>query len=68
MIVSFKDIFKMTGILIVSFCAVFVCALFLNFYLDVLGIEDMITTETTEHSIHILSFSDVRSESILSLL
>ncbi len=46
MIVSFKDIFKMTGILIVSFCAVFVCALFLNFYLDVLGIEDMITTET----------------------
>jgi len=45
MIVSYKDIFKMAGVLIVSFCAVFVCALFLNFYIDVVGVETMITTD-----------------------
>lgn len=30
MIVSIKDIFKMLGMLIVSFCAVIVCTMFLN--------------------------------------
>jgi len=45
MIVSYKDTFKMAGILIVSFCAVFVCALFLNFYLDMVDVEAIITTD-----------------------
>ena len=45
MIISYKDIFKMVGILIVSFCAVFVCALFLNYYLDLSGAEALITTD-----------------------
>lgn len=45
MIISLKDIFKMIGILIVSFCAVFVCTLFLNYYMDVTAIEMQITGE-----------------------
>lgn len=43
MIISFKDIFKMIGILIISFCAVFVCTLFLNYYIDITAIEATIT-------------------------
>lgn len=45
MIVSIKDIYKMTSMLIVSFCAVIVCAMFLNYYLDLILVEDQITTE-----------------------
>lgn len=45
MIISFKDIFKMIGILIVSFCAVFVCTLFLNYYIDLTDIEAQITMD-----------------------
>lgn len=45
MIISFKDIFKMVGILIVSFCAVFVCTLFLNYYIDLTDIEALITAD-----------------------
>ncbi|MGN0142570.1 MAG: FtsX-like permease family protein [Roseburia sp.] len=44
MIVSVKDIFKMIGMLIVSFCAVIVCAMFLNYYLDLVTIESSVTT------------------------
>lgn len=43
MIIGYKDIFKMAGIWVVSFCAVFVCALFLNYYLDLTAAEDMVT-------------------------
>ncbi len=42
MVIGYKDIFKMAGILVVSFCAVFVCALFLNYYLDLTSVEDMV--------------------------
>lgn len=45
MIVSIKDIFKMLGMLIVSFCAVIVCTMFLNYYLDLSAIDDQITHE-----------------------
>lgn len=48
MIISIKDIFKMAGILIVSFCAVIVCAMFLNYYLDLLAIEHLITTDVSK--------------------
>ena len=48
MIVSIKDIFKMIGILIVSFCAVIVCAMFLNFYLDLVTVEDLITNDISK--------------------
>lgn len=48
MIVSFKDIFKMIGILIVSLCAVLVSAMFLNYYSDLITVEHLITTETAQ--------------------
>lgn len=47
MIVSIKDIFKMIGMLIVSFCAVIVCAMFLNYYLDLVTVEDLITSQAS---------------------
>ncbi|MDE6104771.1 MAG: FtsX-like permease family protein, partial [Clostridia bacterium] len=46
MVVSFKDSLKLIGILVVSFCAVFVCTFFLNFYLDAVKIENLITEQT----------------------
>ncbi len=45
MIVSIKDIFKLTGIFIVSCCAVFVCTLFLNFNMDIVAVKEQITAE-----------------------
>lgn len=45
MIISYKDLFKMIGIFVVSFCAVFVCDLFLNYYIDLTKAEALITTE-----------------------
>ncbi|MCM1101807.1 MAG: ABC transporter permease [Clostridium sp.] len=48
MIISLKDLWKMIGITIVSFCAVFVCALFLNYRMDLVGIEPLITTEIAQ--------------------
>lgn len=47
MIISIRDIFKMTGMLIVSFCAIIVCSMFLNYYLDLITVENLILTETT---------------------
>lgn len=47
MIVSMKDIYKMVGMLIVSFCAVMVCAMFLNYYLDLTSVEGLVTTEAS---------------------
>lgn len=40
MVISFKSAFKLVGIAIVCFCAVFVCTFFLNFYLDILPLRD----------------------------
>lgn len=45
MVVSIKDIFKMVGIIIISACAVFVCVLFLNYNIDLKGIEELITEQ-----------------------
>lgn len=42
MIINMKDIYKMIGMLIVSFCAVIVCAMFLNYYLDLITIEELV--------------------------
>lgn len=47
MIISIKDIFKMIGMLIASFCAVIVCAMFLNYYLDLITVEDLLTTDVS---------------------
>ena len=48
MIVDYKDTLKMAGILIVSFCAVFVCTLFLNYNLDLAGIKGEITAPASQ--------------------
>lgn len=45
MVVGLKDAAKLIGISIISFCAVFVCTMFLNFYFDILQIEDKIISE-----------------------
>lgn len=44
MVVGIKDAAKMVGIMIVSGCAVFVCTLFLNFNMDIVGIREEITS------------------------
>lgn len=45
MVVGIKDAAKLIGISIISCCAVLVCTLFLNYYLDVLQIEDLLSSE-----------------------
>ena len=44
--ITIKDVFKLVGIIIISACAVFVCALFLNYNIDLRGIEPQITEQT----------------------
>lgn len=44
MIIGIKDITKLFAITIVSCCATFVCALFLNYNLDIVEIQSQITT------------------------
>ncbi len=45
MAVSLKDVLKLLGIMIVSFCAVFVGTFMLNFYLDAKMLESSMTSE-----------------------
>lgn len=45
MVVSIKDCLKLIGISIVCFCAVFVCTFFLNYYLDVLPLKNIVNQE-----------------------
>lgn len=45
MIVGIKDSAKLFGISIIACCAVLVCAMFLNFQMDLVGIKDEITSE-----------------------
>lgn len=44
MIIGIKDLTKLFAITVVTCCAVFVCALFLNYNIDLAGIRDEITT------------------------
>lgn len=46
MVIGIKDVFKLIGIIIISACAVFVCTLFLNYNIDLRGIEEQIAKET----------------------
>lgn len=45
MIISIKDSFKLFGIFIITCCAVTVCNMFLNYYLDIIEIENLINNE-----------------------
>lgn len=64
MVVGIRDAAKLAGILIVSCCAVFVCTLFLNFNMDIVGIRDEITSE------QVMMFYDaqVSTAKVVSLL
>lgn len=44
MVIGFKDGFKFIGIIIIAFCAVFVCTMFLNFQLDLIKVKQLIDT------------------------
>lgn len=44
MVVGIKDTAKLIGISIIVCCAVLVCTMFLNFYIDIVAIEDQITS------------------------
>ena len=44
MVIGIKDLTKLFAISIVACCAVFICSLFLNYNIDVVGIKDEITT------------------------
>lgn len=44
--ITLKDVFKFVGIIIISACAVFVCTLFLNYNIDLRGVEPQITEQT----------------------
>ncbi len=45
MLIGIKNASRLIGISIITCCAVLVCTLFLNFYLDVQSVEDEITSE-----------------------
>lgn len=45
MVVGIKDAAKLIGISVISLCAVLVCTMFLNFYIDILEIEPLIASE-----------------------
>lgn len=44
MIIGIKDVKKLLAVSVVIFCAVFVCTLFLNYNMDIVAIENEITT------------------------
>lgn len=43
MVVGFKDAAKLFGISIITFCAVLVCTMFLNYNMDITAVKDQIT-------------------------
>lgn len=43
MVIRLKDAAKLVGICIISFCAVFVCTMFLSYNIDITSIQDKIT-------------------------
>ncbi len=45
MVISFKSALKLIGVVIVCFCATFVCTFFLNFYLDILPLREKVAEQ-----------------------
>ena len=48
MIIGLKNSIKLVGIVIISFCAVFICTLFLNYNIDLSGIEAQIADSSVK--------------------
>lgn len=42
MVIGVKDVAKLLGISVISCCAVWVCTMFLNFYFDVVQVEELV--------------------------
>lgn len=45
MLVGIKDAARLAGILIISFCAVLVCTMFMNYHIDIAAVKDEIVSE-----------------------
>lgn len=45
MVVSFKDVLKLAGIVVIALCATFVCTFFINYYVDATAIADTVPAE-----------------------
>ena len=45
MLVGIKDAAKLIGISIIAFCAVLVCTIFLNYYIDMTGIKELLISQ-----------------------
>lgn len=45
MVIGVKDAAKLIGISIISFCAVLVCTMFLNFNIDIVSIKENIVSK-----------------------
>ena len=45
MLVGIKDGVKLFGISVMAGCAVLICTMFVNFYLDILHIEELVTSD-----------------------
>ncbi len=48
MLVGIKDSAKLIGIVIVAYCAVVVCTLFMNYYMDMVSIEADILSQSPQ--------------------
>lgn len=71
MVVSIKDALKLVGIIIIAFCAVFVCTFLLNFYIDAVKIEYLITEDTRplfDAQLSTAKFASALSGSCLTLI
>ncbi len=47
MIIGLKNCFKFLGISVISFCAVFICTLFMNYSIDLASVESQIVDEAS---------------------
>lgn len=63
--ISLKDAAKLGGMLILSFCAVFICNLFLNFRIDMQAILPLLTTPA-EHTYYDAQVSSVTAVCLVS--
>lgn len=56
MVVSIRDIFKLIGVILVCFCAVFVCAIFINYGIDLKAVEsEIVETSRTYYDASMLT-------------
>ncbi len=52
MLIGMKNAAKLIGVSVIACCAVLVCTMFLNFYLDVQAVKSEITSELSMFFYH----------------